>query len=104
MIAKGYIMSEAPAKKQDQFIVRLPDGMRNKVKESAELNNRSMNAEIIAGLEDWLSRNDQNELEANNLRKAEDMIKTERIFIHEWMQEIVHRLDQLDRINSAEKK
>ena len=97
-------MSEAPAKKQDQFIVRLPDGMRNKVKESAELNNRSMNAEIIAGLEDWLSRNDQNELEANNLRKAEDMIKTERIFIHEWMQEIVHRLDQLDRINSAEKK
>jgi hypothetical protein len=104
MIAKGYIMSEAPAKKQDQFIVRLPDGMRNKVKESAELNNRSMNAEIIAGLEDWLSRKDQDELEANNLRKAEDMIKTERIFIHEWMQEIVHRLDQLDRINSAEKK
>ena len=97
-------MSEAPAKKQDQFIVRLPDGMRNKVKKSAELNNRSMNAEIIAGLEDWLSRNDQNELEANNLRKAEDMIKTERIFIHEWMQEIVHRLDQLDRINGAEKK
>jgi hypothetical protein len=102
MIAKGYIMSEAPAKKQDQFIVRLPDGMRNKVKESAELNNRSMNAEIIAGLEDWLSRKDQDELEANNLRNAEDMIMVERI--DERVQEILRRLDQLERIKNAEEK
>jgi hypothetical protein len=102
MIAKGYIMSEAPAKKQDQFIVRLPDGMRNKVKESAELNNRSMNAEIIAGLEDWLYRKDQDELEANNLRNAEDMIMVERI--DERVQEILRRLDQLERIKNAEEK
>ena len=41
---------------------------------------------------------------ANNLRKAEDIIKVERLFIDERMQEILRRLDQLDRIKSAEEK
>lgn len=36
----------------DKVIIRLPDGMRDRIKHVAEANNRSMNAEIVATLED----------------------------------------------------
>ncbi|PZU23778.1 MAG: DNA-binding protein [Shinella sp.] len=36
----------------EQVMIRLPDGMRDRIKEAAERNNRSMNAEIVAALED----------------------------------------------------
>ena len=36
----------------DKFMLRLPDGMRGRVKAAAEANNRSMNAEIVATLEE----------------------------------------------------
>ena len=45
-------MSKSPSRTQDQFIVRLPDGMRDRIKLAADANNRSMNAEIVAALED----------------------------------------------------
>lgn len=40
-----------PSEQQERFIVRLPDGMRDRIKAAAERNNRSMNAEIVATLE-----------------------------------------------------
>lgn len=40
-----------PSDKQDQFLVRFPDGMRDKIKARAAENKRSMNAEIIAQIE-----------------------------------------------------
>jgi hypothetical protein len=36
----------------DKFMLRLPDGMREQIAESAKQNNRSMNAEIVARIED----------------------------------------------------
>lgn len=35
----------------DQFMVRLPEGMRERIKRAAERNGRSMNAEVVATLE-----------------------------------------------------
>lgn len=35
----------------DQFVLRLPDGMRSQIKEIAARNRRSMNAEIVTILE-----------------------------------------------------
>lgn len=35
----------------DQFVVRLPDGMRDRIKAAADKNGRSMNAEIVATLD-----------------------------------------------------
>lgn len=35
----------------DKFMLRLPDGWREKIKEEAARNHRSMNAEIKAGIE-----------------------------------------------------
>lgn len=40
-----------PSETQERFIIRFPDGMRDRIKEAAEANNRSMNAEIVARLE-----------------------------------------------------
>ncbi|WP_121380460.1 Arc family DNA-binding protein [Pseudomonas aeruginosa] len=38
----------------EKFVVRLPDGMRDRVAETARDNHRSMNSEIIARLEQTL--------------------------------------------------
>ena len=46
-------MSDGPSRKLDQFIIRLPDGMRDRIKLFAEINGRSMNAEIVAALSDY---------------------------------------------------
>lgn len=40
-----------PSEMQDRFIVRLPDGMRDKIAELAKQNSRSMNAEMVARLQ-----------------------------------------------------
>lgn len=44
-------MSDRAPQNQDKYVLRLPDGMREAVKQLAETNRRSMNAEIIAALE-----------------------------------------------------
>ena len=40
-----------PSRTAEQFVVRFPDGMRDKITETAKVNNRSMNAEIVARLQ-----------------------------------------------------
>ncbi|WP_156295585.1 Arc family DNA-binding protein, partial [Methylobacterium aquaticum] len=47
-----------PSRGSDQFNLRFPDGMRDRLREAAEANGRSMNAEIIARLEKSLSSDD----------------------------------------------
>lgn len=39
----------------DKFMLRFPDGMRDRLKEAAKANNRTMNAEIVARLQDSLT-------------------------------------------------
>jgi plasmid stability protein len=41
-----------PSEAAERFIIRLPDGMRDRIRIAAEANNRSMNAEIVAVLEE----------------------------------------------------
>jgi hypothetical protein len=38
-------------RESDKFMLRFPDGMRDRIADQAKLNNRSMNAEIVARLE-----------------------------------------------------
>ena len=45
-------MTDRKPQDQDKFIIRLPDGMRERIKAAADKNNRSMNAEVVAALED----------------------------------------------------
>lgn len=44
-----------PSRTADQFVVRFPDGMRDRIADAAKANNRSMNAEIVARLEESFS-------------------------------------------------
>lgn len=43
-------MSGQTNRESDKFMLRLPDGMRERIKTAADLNQRSMNAEIVATL------------------------------------------------------
>lgn len=48
-------MTAKQVKEYDKFVVRLPDGMRDEIAKKAESNGRSMNSEIIAAIEAWIS-------------------------------------------------
>lgn len=54
------------ARKSDQFPLRLPDGMRDQLKDAAEASGRSTNAEIVARLE----RSFQESCEMSEIVKA----------------------------------
>lgn len=45
------MVQDTPSRKLDQYIVRFPDGMRDRLKDEAAKNGRSLNAEIIHRLE-----------------------------------------------------
>ena len=47
----------------DQVKLRLPDGMRDELKEAAKVNGRSMNAEIIARLERFKAQQSNQQLD-----------------------------------------
>lgn len=40
-----------PSRGSEQFVLRMPDGMRDQIKRAADHNGRSMNSEIVARLE-----------------------------------------------------
>jgi hypothetical protein len=44
-----------PSESADKFLLRLPDGMRERIAREAKLNKRTMNAEIITRLEESFS-------------------------------------------------
>lgn len=45
------MVGRIPSRGSDQFVVRFPDGMRDRIAEAAKAAGRSMNAEIVARLE-----------------------------------------------------
>jgi predicted nuclease with TOPRIM domain len=75
------MVQESKSRKLDQYIVRFPDGMRDRLKDQAAENNRSLNAEIIARLEDFQQMAERTyglQLENNRLQTENDLSK-ERI-------------------------
>lgn len=44
------MVERGTGRESDKFMLRLPDGMRDRIKAEADRNGRSMNAEIIAAL------------------------------------------------------
>ncbi|MBT0780583.1 Arc family DNA-binding protein [Paracoccus sp. pheM1] len=44
-------MSQYPSQMADRFMIRLPNGWRDKIKEEAARNHRPMNSEILAAIE-----------------------------------------------------
>ena len=63
---------------QDKFVLRLPDGMRERIKERADRNGRSMNAEIVALLErEYPAPSDVLHVHLDNIRHALDLYERE---------------------------
>lgn len=51
-------MPSNTGRESEKFMLRFPDGMRDRVREEAEINSRSMNAEIIHRIQRTLDMDD----------------------------------------------
>jgi len=66
-------MSDFPSQQQEKFVLRLPDGLRDRIKNEAYDNNRSMNAEIVQLLErEYPAPSDVMHVHLNNIRRVLD--------------------------------
>lgn len=74
----------------DQYLIRLPDGMRLKLSKLAEANGRSMNAEIVSALEQHLTGSDR-------LSAIESSIQNH----HRTVQELEARMRTLENFATA---
>ena len=61
----------------DKFVIRLPSGLRSKIKELSEQNRRSMNAEIIMVLEKHIQQS-MTSKELNDLLECDHAELTDR--------------------------
>ncbi len=68
-------MSAPTSRDSDKFMLRLPTGMRDRIKAAADSNNRSMNAEIVAALEEKYP-GPQNNLELATLASWLDYVQS----------------------------
>lgn len=66
--------SPYPSQTQDKFVLRLPDGMRDRIKAAAEANNRSMNSEIVATLEEKYPRPINRDFDFGDLYRIMDRV------------------------------
>lgn len=67
-------LAKTSSRTADKFVVRLPDGMRERIQGVAKGNHRSMNSEIIARLEvslDDTGMNSADEVDAASITHAE---------------------------------
>jgi len=63
-----------PSDQADKFMLRLPNGMRDRIKDAAEQNGRSMNSEIVMRLESSLN----NLLDVGSFDLKFDVLNPER--------------------------
>lgn len=66
-----------PSEQQDRFIIRLPDGMRDKLAVVAKANGRSMNAEIVSRLEQTLQTDEETEASLADHEKRIDQLEAQ---------------------------
>lgn len=67
-------MSVPTNRESDKFMLRLPDGLRDRIKAKADENNRSMNAEIVQLLErEYPAPTDVMHIHLNNIRRVLDI-------------------------------
>lgn len=65
-----------PGRGSDQFALRLPDGMRDRIKAAADKSGRSMNAEMVARLEaSFAARPDKETTELNAMKAIIEVLR-----------------------------
>lgn len=78
---------DTPSRKLDQYIVRFPDGMRDRLKKAAAENKRSLNAEIVARLDGY----EFAKIAISNLEKERDKAVKLQIIAE-------HRAEQAEKL------
>lgn len=74
-------MTDRKPQSQDKFILRLPDGLRERIKALAQQNKRSMNAEILAAIEAHVTGAVAGEKPVGRLKIEGDDLKEIRVEI-----------------------
>lgn len=69
---------EYPSAKQDQFVLRFPDGLRDRIKSEASRNGRSLNAELVFRLDAFDHLTDQVEGLIKDLENRDRMLFDDR--------------------------
>lgn len=88
-------MSGPTGRESDKFMLRLPDGMRDRIKAAADGNNRSMNAEIVATLEDKYPNSSDSDI---SIHLAEVMKDFESLTPKARSAKIAHALKAISEI------
>lgn len=71
-------MVERTPQDQDKYVLRFPEGLRDRLKEEAAMNGRSLNAEIIFRLEESLiGRKDSSSIDEIATLAVQQMMKTQ---------------------------
>jgi hypothetical protein len=80
----------------DKFMLRLPNGLRDRIKETADSNMRSMNAEIVATL--LLTYPEPLDPEAEEITEQFLLLPkdVQNDFIHNWILKNVNDQDIID--------
>jgi hypothetical protein len=95
--------SKYPSDKQDKFMLRLPDGMREQIKKAADESGRSMNSEIIYRLDESFA------IEQMELNPEDDVVIDNTFATDKEILEILVKSNRLmaatldslmDRVNS----
>lgn len=87
-IREKFVAQESDSRTLDKVIVRLPDGMRDRIKAAAKANKRSMNAEIVARLEESFSgRTARLDRESNRIQ---DRLERMEIVLRELSEMVSH--------------
>lgn len=84
----------------DKFMLRLPDGMRDRIRAAAEANGRSMNAEIVYTLEHAYPGNTEIDEIASAIAEKLDTFKREKS--KKRRAEILEELSDLNQLLQKE--
>ncbi len=85
-------MNTGTGRESDKFMLRLPNGMRDRIKLAADAKNRSMNAEIVARLEQSLAFSEEWDNLLSNIDDAHSRIES----LERQMQDVLYRIGAQD--------
>ena len=90
----------APSDIADKFMLRMPEGMRDRIAAEAEKNKRSMNAEIIARLDASFTPGPVPE-DLAEMRELVARVRADRERIHEFRQQLERVSPLMDMIRKV---
>lgn len=80
----------------EQFMLRLPDGMRERIKRKAEDSGRSMNAEVVAALELWLNAPSERQQRKSDLERHRTMLLMEAEATRLRLEQLIREAAEID--------